>query len=83
MSAPELEAELAAACGPVYGWRSDDDEAPEAEVAPVLAPVSEPESITARPRKAPTPIRQEAEGEETAAKADEPKIVSLDQFRKK
>lgn len=28
MSAPELEAELAAACGPVDGWRADDDDEP-------------------------------------------------------
>jgi hypothetical protein len=57
-------------------------EAPEAEVAaPVLGPAAEPESLAARPRK-PAPARPEGEGDE-AVKADEPKIVSLDQFRKK
>ncbi len=33
MSAPELAAELAAACGPGDGWRSDDDEDEPAEAA--------------------------------------------------
>ena len=44
--------------------------------------------LSARPRKAPAPARKKAaddEAEETVEppKSDEPKIVSLDQFRKK
>lgn len=59
-----------------------------AELAPPLGPAAEPEMLSARPRKAPAPARKKAaddEAEETVEppKSDEPKIVSLDQFRKK
>jgi hypothetical protein len=65
-----------------------------AELAPPVGAPPEPEILAARPRKAPAAAarrkKDEAEGAEDGGdeeveglKSDEPKIVSLDQFRKK
>jgi hypothetical protein len=53
-------------------------------VEPAAAAPATPQTLPSRPRRAPAPVETEA-AEEPAAKApaDEPKIVSLDQFRKK
>lgn len=62
-------------------------EPPEAEV--IGAGSSAPEMLQTRPRKAPAAIKpapdetEPPEAEEVAAEGDGPKIVSLDQFRKK
>jgi hypothetical protein len=61
-------------------------EAPEAEV--IGAGSSAPEVLTTRPRKAPPPTVvgetvETSDETEPALERDEPKIVSLDQFRKK
>jgi hypothetical protein len=58
-------------------------EPPEAEV--IGAGSSTPEVLQTKPRKAaaPAPVEAEADETEPALEGDEPKIVSLDQFRKK
>jgi hypothetical protein len=58
-------------------------EPPEAEV--IGAGSAAPEVLQTKPRKAPAPAPVEAETDEAepALEGDEPKIVSLDQFRKK
>jgi hypothetical protein len=58
-----------------------------AELAPPAGPPAEPEDLSARARKTPAARRKkdetDSDGDDAEARSDEPKIVSLDQFRKK